>query len=441
MLISSWMWHLTRWDGLFLGTYLVTHLGGRPIDNQFVGLALFLPMLLGASISKLIRTRLDPRALVVTTELVLLPASAVMAGLVGSGAVRMWMIFPLMLAHGFGGMVNMTAQRELLFRLAGPVRAARAMNVETSGVASAMMLGPLVGGVSIDVLGLGGAFALPAVLLAGSVFLLSRASAPHRPMSPEPIGSHSESVAVHSGFVLLRRAPSLLAIMAVTVVANLCYFAFMPLVPVIAKNLGAGASLAGVIGSAAGTVQLLSAAVFVARPARRPGRTYIGGVAICLCCLALLSYAPTVALALLALGVAGIGQAMFGSMQATLPVAVVAPDERPAVLGLLSTIIGVALPAGMLILGLSSDLLGARLAMLVSAGVGLGALAATVVRSPGLFHAGAQSAVTQSAITQSTRTQSAITQSTRTQSAEARSGRSVRASREGDAVAAQPELG
>ena len=37
LLISSWMWHLTRWGGLFLGTYLVTHLGGQPIANQFVG--------------------------------------------------------------------------------------------------------------------------------------------------------------------------------------------------------------------------------------------------------------------------------------------------------------------------------------------------------------------------------------------------------------------
>lgn len=49
LLLSSWMWHFTRWDGLFLGTYLVTYLGGDPIANQFVGVAMFAPMVLGAS--------------------------------------------------------------------------------------------------------------------------------------------------------------------------------------------------------------------------------------------------------------------------------------------------------------------------------------------------------------------------------------------------------
>ncbi|PRC59125.1 hypothetical protein C6A85_25030, partial [Mycobacterium sp. ITM-2017-0098] len=61
----------------------------------------------------------------------------------------------------------------------------------------------------------------------------------------------------------------------------------------------------------------------------------------------------------------------------TLPVDVVAPHQRVAALGLLSTTIGVALPTGMILLGAASSLLGARQAMLMSACVGLVALAAT----------------------------------------------------------------
>jgi predicted MFS family arabinose efflux permease len=122
-----------------------------------------------------------------------------------------------------------------------------------------------------------------------------------------------------------------------------------------------------------------------------------------------------VALALLALGVAGIGQAMFGALQATLPVAAVPPHDRSAALGVLSTTIGIALPTGMLILGVTSSLLGARSAMFVSAVVGLGALTALVLRYPELLR--------------------------REQSGAKQSGRAMRASREGDAIAAQPELG
>ena len=396
LLVSSWLWHLTRWDGLFLGTYLVTHLGGPPIANQFVGVAMFAPMLLGSYVSA--RAYSAPRKLVFVTELVLLPISVLMTVLVGDGAVQMWMVYPFELAYGFGGMVNMTAQRELLFRIGGPQRSTRVLNTELTGMASAMMLGPLVGGLTIAAFGLGVAFAVPAVLLTFSAPLLwiSTRRLPAEPPSaaPSPRGV--------TDWRLLRRSRALALILLVTVICNLCYFAFLPLVPVIAKHLNAGAVMAGVIGATAGIVQLLITAVLVVRPVRRPLSAYTFGVALCLCCLAVLAYTPVLTAALLTLGVAGIGQALFGSTQAMLPVAAVAPHERAAALGLLSTTIGVALPTGMVVLGVTSSLLGAQPAMLMSALVGLAALAATVLGN---------------------------------------SGRAISIGGEGDSIAAQPELG
>jgi predicted MFS family arabinose efflux permease len=385
LLVSSWLWHLTRWDGLFLGTYLVTHLGGPPIANQFVGVAMFAPMLLGSYVSS--RNDFAPRKLVFVTELVLLPISILMTVLVGwghlpaggqgAGAVQMWMVYPFELAYGFGGMVNMTAQRELLFRFAGPMHSIRVLNTELTGMASAMMLGPLVGGVTIAAFGLGVAFAVPAVLLALSAPLLWMST---RALPAEPPRAARRRMA---DWRLLRRSPTLAVILLVTVICNLCYYAFLPLVPVIAKHLNAGAVMAGVIGATAGIVQLVITAVLVVRPVRRPLSAYTFGVALCLCCLAVLAYTPVLTAALLTLAVAGIGQALFGSTQAMLPVAAVAPHERAAALGLLSSTIGVALPTGMVVLGVTSSLLGAQPAMLMSALVGLAALAATVLGNSG----------------------------------------------------------
>jgi hypothetical protein len=120
----------------------------------------------------------------------------------------------------------------------------------------------------------------------------------------------------------------------------------------------------------------------------RAASAYTFGVALCLCCLAILAYTPVVTAALLTLGVAGIGQALFGSTQATLPGAAVAPHERAAALGLLATTIGVALPTGMVVLGVTSSVLGAQLAMLVSALVGRVALAVTLTVSGGAISVG-----------------------------------------------------
>jgi len=384
LLVSSWLWHLTRWDGLFLGTYLVTHLGGPPIANQFVGVAMFAPMLLGSYVAS--RDNFAPRKLVFVTELVLLPISILMTVLVATGGVHMWMVYPFELAYGFGGMVNMTAQRELLFRIGGPVGSTRVLNTELTGMASAMMLGPLVGGVTIAAFGLGVAFAVPAVLLALSAPLLwiSTRALPADLPRAAPSGRGMSDVR------LLRRSRALVVILLVTVICNLCYFAFMPLVPVIAEHLNAGALMAGVIGATAGVVQLVITAMLVVRPARRPLAAYIFGVALCLCCLAILAYTPVLAVALLALGVAGIGQALFGSTQATLPVAAVAPHERGAALGLLTTTIGLALPTGMVVLGVTSSLFGPQLAMLLSAMLGLLALAAVLALSGGPISIGGE---------------------------------------------------
>jgi predicted MFS family arabinose efflux permease len=407
------MWHVTRWYGLFLGTYLVTHLGGRPIDNQLAGVALFAPMLLGAYVASRTRDGVDPRQLVLITELALLPLSAVMIMLVSAGAVQIWMVYLFELAYGFGGMVNMTAQRELLIRIAGPLRSHRALSAEMAGLASATMLGPLLGGVMIGVFGLGAAFILPTVLLGCSAVILWRATRRVPAGPPTAAGTDPLPAAGRGGldWQLLRRSRALAVVLGVTVIGNLCYFAFIPLVPVISKSLGAGPAMAGVIGSAAGTVQLVTAAALIVRPARRPATAYAFGVALCLCCLGVLSYAPVVAVALLALGVAGIGQALFGTMQATLSVTAVGPRDRSAALGLLSSTIGLALPGGMVILGVTSSLLGARLAMLVSALLGLAALAATILRNPQQMRAPGTSSGT------------------------------VSVGREGDPVTAQPELG
>src|SRR6202022_4211833 len=93
---------------------------------------------------------------------------------------------------------------------------------------------------------------------------------------------------------LLRRSRALALILLVTMICNLCYFAFLPLVPVIAKHLNVGAAMAGVIGATAGVVQLVVAAALIVRPVRRPLTANMFGVALCLCCLGMLAYTQMV---------------------------------------------------------------------------------------------------------------------------------------------------
>jgi MFS family permease len=380
---SSWLWHLTRWDCLFLCTYLVTHLGGTALVVQFVGVAMFSPMMLGALMAGRLRRGLSPRRVVVGCQLVLLPLSAAFAVLVATGNAEIWTVYPLELVVGIGMMVNMTAQRELLVRSAGRERGAHALSMDITGQCAASMLGPLIGGISISVAGLGAAFSLIVLLLVGSILVLTTVSKGQLPDAPsilaaeaEGVGGSPQSLRANLRHLLGNR--ELAFILGVTVFANLCCFCFMPLIPVVAQRLHAGALMAGVIGSASGAVQLVVCTALVARPVGRLTAGFVGGAALAMLCLAMLAYAPTVAVAVLVLGLLGLGQGVFSNVQTLLTVRSVPTENRAGALGLLTTTIGGAMPLGMVSLGLSSSVLGDQLGMLVLPVTGLGALAAVL---------------------------------------------------------------
>ena len=121
---------------------------------------------------------------------VLVPVEFAMFFLVQGGQVRVWMCMPYMLALGAGGLVNMTAQRPLIYEIAGPRLAPAAMAIEATAQAGSSMIGTLVGGLLISHLGMAAGFAGMAVLLCVSLILLRRVPAPARPAAGRA-GSHA----------------------------------------------------------------------------------------------------------------------------------------------------------------------------------------------------------------------------------------------------------
>jgi MFS family permease len=412
LFVSSWLWHTTRWGGLFTCGYLVTKLSDAPFLNQLVGVSIFAPMLLGGLAAGALSDRFDRRRIVLTTQLLLIPVSLAMFAIVQSGLVQVWMVYPYMICLGSGGVVNMTAQRALIYETVGARLAPRALTIETVGMASANVAGALCGGAAIEAIGTGSAFGLLATALCVSVVLLRTVPAPKRgaetaptvtsrptiiapipvttpPPTPPPattlpataLPAFTMRDQIRSGFTLLDRSPSLTSMLGITVVMNLFYFSFMPLVPVMAERFGAGALSTGILGAAAGCGQLVTGIVLASRHVTRRGHVYVAGSAIALTGLGLFASAPALGVAFVALLFAGVGQAGFGSMQSVLVIESASRAERGAALGLLSTAIG-AMPLGMLLVGFSAQSLGPPVALRVSSAVGLAALMLWLHRSP-----------------------------------------------------------
>jgi predicted MFS family arabinose efflux permease len=293
------------------------------------------------------------------------------------------MTFPFMFALGIGGLLNMTAQRPLIYETVGDRLAPRALTIETTAQAAAGVFGTLVGGVLIEEVGIGASFAGMAILLCLSAALLRVVPSPQaaRAGSTPAVSLASQA---RASAELVRRSRRLVAMLGVTVIQNVFYFSFTPMVPVVAKQFGASAVVAGALSAAAGCGQIAAGALLSSRHIKRRGLVFAGGAGVALVSLSVFASAPLLSIAFAALVVSGVGQAGFASMQSLLAIESASVFERGAVLGVLSTAIG-SLPVGMVVIGFGAQLLGARPALLVSAVTGFLALTGLMARSPELL--------------------------------------------------------
>lgn len=385
MWLSGWLWNMTRWMAVFLCSYLINDLTGSPFLVQLAGTAFFAPMFFGGVVGGVISDRFDRRRTILHQLAVLTPVAALMGWLVISGAVRVWMIYPFMLAIGAGGVLDMTSRRALLYDLVGPARITNAMTLESMAQTGGTMLGTLVGGAVINFVGLGQAFILIAVAYAAAWLALAGIPSPAREVAPLRGGSLRRDIAEGLGYV--RRTPAIVAILGVTMLMNFFYFSYMPMVPVFAERLGVNAFWAGVLGSATGFGSLAMAFVIAAHVPHRAGRgvVYIGGSAVAMAFLLLFTFAEWYPLALVALLLAGAGQCGFGALQGALILTCSSAEMRGRAMGILSMAIGV-LPFGMALLGLVAQEIGSAAAVCASTTTGLALLLLWWRRSPVLTH-------------------------------------------------------
>jgi MFS family permease len=376
---SSWLWHATRWGGLFSTSYLLTKIADSPLLNQVVGALIFAPMLIGGFFAGVVSDRFDRRQLLLRTQLILIPISLLMFLMVQTGQVRVWMTFPFMFAVGIGGLLNMTAQRPLIYDTVGDYLAPRALTIETIAQASAGVFGTVIGGALIQGIGIGASFAGMAILLCLSAALLRIVPSP-QPTRPSSQPNTSVANQLRASTDLVRRSRRLVAMLGVTVIQNVFYFSFTPLVPVVAHQFGASAVVAGALSAAPGCGQIVAGTALSSHPIRRRGLVFSGGAGLALLSLSVFASAPMLSVAFIALVVSGVGQAGFASMQSMLAIESASESDRGAALGVLSTAIG-SLPLGMVVIGLGAQAFGVRTALFVSAVTGFLALLLLMSRS------------------------------------------------------------
>jgi len=306
--------------------------------------------------------------------------SLLQGGLAWSGHLQLWHVAVGAVLNGVFWAVDMPLRRTMLGELAGPGRTAAAMGLDSATNNATRMLGPGVGGLLLELVGIHGAFLLGAALYLVGWMLLVQLRVSE---NPDRSGGFRLFASILDGMRLIRDDRAIIGTLAVTVVFNVFAWPCTSMVPVIGEHyLRLSAFPVGLLMSADGLGALIGALLVVtrARPPRFRG-LYLLGVASFAASSILFALIPWPVAAGVAQVAAGLGGACFATMQATIVFLSAPAAARPRIMGVLSMCIGTAV-FGFLHLGLLADWLGGQGAVVVSSLEALVALALCVLIWP-----------------------------------------------------------
>ena len=384
--LSVWIagagWNTIHWLELLAVGVFVFERTGSPFLVALMGVLRIVPFALFGALAGAMGARVDRRLALLGALASMVPMSVGLGLLAASGHIEIWHIA---LASFIGGMVwalDFPVRKTLIAEIVEMERVGAAMALDSVTSSGSRMLGPVFGGLLLELVGLQGMYYLSAAL-----YTISAASIAWLPAGVHRGGSGGAGLlsSVLGGLAHLRTAPALAGIMTVTIVLNLWGFPVLTMIPVIGEEtLGLSAFPVGLLASAEGAGALLGA-IALALWARMPYFRRIYMLGTCAYLLAALAFGCSkwAVLSGVVLLAAGLASAGFGVMQSSLVVLNSPLALRGHMMGVLSVCIGMG-PVGFLHVGVLASWLGAPLAVIIITLEGLVALAWCLWRWPEL---------------------------------------------------------
>lgn len=358
-----------RWLELLASGLYVLDLTGSAGIVALTAASRSLPLLLLGPIAGAIAESVNRRRLLQLGLVATLVNAATMAVLAYAGVLNPWHL-------GIGGFVSgllwsteLSTRRRMLAESAGPVAMPRAIALDAMTNATTRMVGPILGGLAYETLGLDGAFAVSAFGSIASIVLTAGVGLP-QPVQAFRLGAAMRGLA--EGFSVARTHPAVLGVLGITVSMNMLAFSYLALIAPIGRALFDASPLGvGILAAAEPAGALLGGFALARFGDRVDGpKLFLAGSLAFLAFLAAMPAMPTIGLAVLLLVVGGIGLAAFGTFQSTLVLTAAPMEARSRMLGLVTMAIGTG-PIGMVLSGVMADRFGAGLAVTLLALAGL----------------------------------------------------------------------
>ena len=292
-----------------------------------------------------------------------------------TGNLALW---HLALSGFLGGLVwtnEHATRRRMVAEVAGNQDMVPAVALDTTTGSTTRMLGPLLGGLFFQVLGLTAAYAVGACAYLAA-YLLVRGV--HYRQEPRAVVRHALLAEVAAALRLALRHPVIRAVLGVTIVMNAFPFAYTAVLPAFGRQVfGASPFEVGLLAAAEPAGALLGGLLMASGRSARVfagARGFVTGSAGFAGLLLIASVLPVYGAVLALLFLGGIGIAAFAAHQTSLVILDAPPEARSRLLGLITTCIGMG-PFGVLTIGALADLVGPAPAISIMASLGLAGLA------------------------------------------------------------------
>ncbi len=254
-LFGTWMQMTAQGYLLFTLTHSTAYLGYLSFVN---GIPTWCLMLYAGVVAD----RLAKRTLLMLTQTVMMMMALILAWLTFRGVIQPWQILALAGGMGVANAFDAPARQSFAIELVGRADLTNAIALNGAMFNTATAIGPALGGVIYGLVGPGWCFMLNgfsflAVILALGLMRLP----PHTP----PQTRVSLLTDLREGFRYVQSQPIMRALIALSAVAGLFGFAFIPLFPAWAvKVLGGNETTNGLLQSARGLGALIGALTIAA---------------------------------------------------------------------------------------------------------------------------------------------------------------------------------
>jgi MFS family permease len=382
----QWLWaaggmsNASRWMETGVLGWLILDLTGSPWYVALVGVARSAPLLAFALFAGLIADRTNRWVVMLCTQAVNTVVTGMLLVLLLLDAIQPWHMLLVAFILGCGTILDMPSRRSLIYDLVGPQQVVSAMSLETINNTVGKFLGPLIGGLMIEMTGFTGVYLLLMVvyLLALGLILQVRIHLPSPAGTSQPIW---KSLVTGIQYSLHNRI--VLGVLCITVIMNALAFSYVQILPVVARDhLRVGPGLMGLLASADGLGTLIGA-LLLAALGNLPyhGRIFALGALLELFSLLAFAVSPWYGLSLVLLFGVGLGNSGFSTMQSTIILLSAAPGMRGRAVGILGLCIG-STPLGLLELGAVAAMVGAPAAIGLNASIGLALLLPVIAFTP-----------------------------------------------------------